>query len=189
MLTLNEVRSITKRFSVTQDRGPTEKVFWMHAMEKSTEILFAPKIRAIVENKFQFYINQSDGMQSTLTKDKNRIKTKMDKAGLMRVFREVFKDNESALELMHAVLEHIFAIKLSRVKTKLENMVEIDLDDFQAYLLNYLLAPSKERILHTAFTLYRAISRKKICNFDNQANQPKEAISAISEIAELSTSD
>ena len=124
-----------------------------------------------------------------MIKDKNRVTSKIDKAGFMRVFREIYKDNESALDLLQAVLEHMFAIKASHVKTKLENMILLDLDDFQQYLLNHLLAPSKDRILYTAFILYRAISRKKLGQLDYQNGQQRGSVGTISEVAELSTKE
>lgn len=96
----------------------------MHALEKSTEILFTPKIRAIIENKFRFYLNWMEQGQSNLTKDKSRMATKIDKASFMRVFREIYKDNEGALVLMQAVLDHLYAMKASNFKkTKHESMI------------------------------------------------------------------
>ena len=133
-LTVEDVKNITQRFTELRKKtaqGPTEKVFWLHALEKSTEILFAPKIRAIIENKFRFYINRMEEGQSTLTKDKNRVATKMDKASFMRVFREVYKDNDGALILLQAVLDHLYAIKASTFKkVQHESSILVDLEDF-----------------------------------------------------------
>jgi len=45
----------------------------------------------------------------------------------------------------------MFAIKATNVSSKLESTIQIDLDDFQNYLLQHLLAPSKDKIFFTAF--------------------------------------
>lgn len=47
------------------------------------------------------------------------------------LFKEIYKDNEGAIELLNAVVEHIFAIKASTANSKaIENALEIDLEDY-----------------------------------------------------------
>jgi hypothetical protein len=114
-----------------------------------TSLLYFPN-KHLIENKFKFYLTHNE---------KTKHKKCIDKKSFIEVFEEVYKDNECAMELLKAVLDQIFIIKSNKLNTSAE--VEIELEDFQNYLLNHLLSPSREKIMYTAFTLLRAISRKK----------------------------
>ena len=91
----------------------------MHALENTTEILFNPKIRDVIENKFKLYLKHNE---------KTKQKQRLDKKSFIEVFEQLYKDNECAMELMKAVLEQIYCIKSSKFNTQGE--VEIELEDF-----------------------------------------------------------
>ena len=91
----------------------------MHALENTTEILFNPKIRDVIENKFKLYLKHNE---------KTKHKQRLDKKSFIEVFEQLYKDNECAMELMKAVLEQIYCIKSSKFNIKGE--VEIELEDF-----------------------------------------------------------
>jgi len=108
-------------------------------MERSNEILFDPHVRSIIAGKFKFYLEKTEELKKqasrlhtlSSSKDHKKEPVKIDRAGFNMLFKEIYKDNEGAIELMNAVVEHIFAIKANTAKSKaIENALEIDLEDF-----------------------------------------------------------